>query len=128
MFDKASKSKQEQPETDRFGERIQAVYRFLYRLVTDIGFEELKILKRIYDAERKLSLRVEKRLTPLLTRLIKCLTGGAQAAFRAIKHPFSAVAKGVRLLRRNVSEAKKGKRKICARRNFFYSTAGIAEQ
>ncbi len=107
MLDKASKSKQEQPEEDRFGERIQAVYRFLYRLVTDIGFEELKILKYIYDAERRLSLRVEKRLTPLLTRLIKCLAGGAQAVYRAIMHPFSAAAKGVRLLRRNVSEAKK---------------------
>ena len=76
-------------------------------MVSYIGFEVLKVIKYIYDAERKLSLYIEKKLTPLLTKLVKRIPSVFHAALLSVSRPFRKAAKGIRLIRHNVSEARK---------------------
>ena len=101
------KTPQEQPDSDKYIDFIQSVYHFLYRMVSYVGFEVLKVIKHIYDAERQLSLYTEKKLTPLLTKLVKRIPAVCHAAFLSITRPFRTMVKGFRLIRHNVSEARK---------------------
>ena len=107
MLDADPKTLQEHSDTDKYNDNIQSVYRFLYRMVSYIGFEVLKVIKYIYDAERKLSLYIEKKLTPLLTKLVKRIPSVFHAALLSVSRPFRKAAKGIRLIRHNVSEARK---------------------
>ena len=107
MLDADPKALQEHSDTDKYNDNIQSVYRFLYRMVSYIGFEVLKVIKYIYDAERKLSLYIEKKLTPLLTKLVKRIPSVFHAALLSVSRPFRKAAKGIRLIRHNVSEARK---------------------
>lgn len=107
MLDADPKTLQEHSDTDKHNDNIQSVYRFLYRMVSYIGFEVLKVIKYIYDAERKLSLYIEKKLTPLLTKLVKRIPSVFHAALLSVSRPFRKAAKGIRLIRHNVSEARK---------------------
>ena len=107
MVDADPKTLQEHSDTDKYNDNIQSVYRFLYRMVSYIGFEVLKVIKYIYDAERKLSLYIEKKLTPLLTKLVKRIPSVFHAALLSVSRPFRKAAKGIRLIRHNVSEARK---------------------
>ena len=101
------KTPQEQPDSDKYIDFIQSVYHFLYRMVSYVGFDVLKVIKHIYDAERQLSLYTEKKLTPLLTKLVKRIPAVCHAAFLSITRPFRTMVKGFRLIRHNVSEARK---------------------
>lgn len=107
MLDADPKTLQEHSDTDKYNDNIQSVYHFLYRMVSYIGFEVLKVIKYIYDAERKLSLYIEKKLTPLLTKLVKRIPSVFHAALLSVSRPFRKAAKGIRLIRHNVSEARK---------------------
>ena len=107
MLDADPKTLQEHSDTDKYNDNIQSVYRFLYRMVSYIGFEVLKVIKYIYDAERKLSLYIEKKLTPLLTKLVKRIPSVFHAALLSVSRPFRKAAKGIRLIRHNVSEARR---------------------
>ena len=107
MLDADPKTLQEHSDTDKYNDNIQSVYRFLYRMVSYIGFEVLKVIKYIYDAERKLSLYIEKKLTPLLTKLVKRIPSVFHAALLSVSRPFRKAAKGIRLIRHNGSEARK---------------------
>lgn len=107
MLDADPKALQEHSDTDKYNDNIQSVYHFLYRMVSYIGFEVLKVIKYIYDAERKLSLYIEKKLTPLLTKLVKRIPSVFHAALLSVSRPFRKAAKGIRLIRHNVSEARK---------------------
>ena len=84
MLDADPKTLQEHSDTDKYNDNIQSVYRFLYRMVSYIGFEVLKVIKYIYDAERKLSLYIEKKLTPLLTKLVKRIPSVFHAALLSV--------------------------------------------
>jgi len=107
MLDADPKTLQEHSDTDKYNDNIQSVYHFLYRMVSYIGFEVLKVIKYIYDAERKLSLYIEKKLTPLLTKLVKRIPSVFHAALLSVSRPFRKAAKGIRLIRHNVFEARK---------------------
>lgn len=107
MSDTDPKTPQEHSDMDKYANIIQLVYHFLYRMVSYIGFEVLKVIKHIYDAERKLSLYTEKKLTPLLMKLVKRIPSVCHAALLSISRPFRTVTKGFRLIRHNVSEARK---------------------
>lgn len=78
-----------------------------YRFALKVGFEVLKVIKGIYDGERRLSAYLAARLTGPLQRL----TGGTEALFRsmgrAVCRPFQLIARGCRLIHRNVSDARK---------------------
>ena len=107
MLDADPKTLQEHSDTDKYNDNIQSVYRFLYRMVSYSGFEVLKVSKYSYDAERKRSLYIEKKLTPLLTKLVKRIPSVFHAALLSVSRPFRKAAKGIRLIRHNVSEARK---------------------
>ena len=47
MLDADPKTLQEHSDTDKYNDNIQSVYRFLYRMVSYIGFEVLKAMQNV---------------------------------------------------------------------------------
>ncbi len=86
---------------------FHAVGKSFYHAASFVGLEVLAVIKNIYDAERKLSVFVAEKLTRPLQKLC---TAAAQIPCRigsAFASPFLMVARGVRLIRRNVASAAK---------------------
>ncbi len=89
------------------GSFLSLLWKRYYRFASNVGFEVLKVIKGIYDGERRLSAFVGEKLTNPLGRLIKQTGALACAAGRALCRPFQLAVRGCRLIHKNVSDARK---------------------
>lgn len=91
---------------------LEQIYRYLYKAVSFVGFEVLKVIKNIYDGERRLSELTARRLGPLMQRFCDAAAEKARAAGQAVLRPYRTAARGVTLIRESAANARVESRMI----------------
>lgn len=79
----------------------------LYYIVLFVGYQVLAELKHLCHLERQFSVWVAKKLTPPLNWVYCGITRVLCGIGAALSRPFRAMARGVRLIKQNVSNAAK---------------------
>lgn len=77
-----------------------------YRLVSFVGFEVLKVIKNIYDGERRLSKVVAVKLGPEMKRLCDGVSEVLRHTGSTVARPFRTVMHGFAVLYRSAGNAK----------------------
>lgn len=92
-----------------------------YKWVSFIGFETLKVLKRLRGGERRLAKRIAAKIGPGLAQGYDRVLLFLRNAGRALLRPFVTAAHGFVLMRRNAAAARKEQRSAFAAvfRTFF---------
>lgn len=91
---------------------VEQCFRHLYKAVSYVGFEVLKVIKNLYDGEKRLSNMIAKGLGPVLQHLCDRISGALRSVGQALVRPFGLLVRGVRLIGKSASQARKDSRPV----------------
>ncbi len=91
---------------------LNQIIKYYNRLVSFVGFEVLKVIKNIYDGERRLSKITAARLGPGMEQFCSRVSEAFRRAGSTITRPFRTVAHGFVLMGQSASAARKDGRPV----------------
>ncbi|MDD6236495.1 MAG: peptidoglycan DD-metalloendopeptidase family protein [Clostridiales bacterium] len=91
---------------------IYQIFRHSYKLVSFVGFEVLRVIKQVYDAENRLSKVLKGKLEPSLQKLCIKIRNGFSSFGKSFARPFTTISHGFALVCDSAKTAKKENRSV----------------